>query len=126
MIQYGTFERKEGDYDLQEVVKDYIPPKHTRNYYDLSYLKIVRTPNINRLINSKMVGEDYRHRVYFVIITPNRECYFGPLMMHFPDTQEGLNNAEKYADLIMSQYDKNRNVHPKRWVERFNNKNILP
>lgn len=121
MIEYGTFERKEGDFGLQEVVKDYIPRKRVRNYYDMSYLKIVRTPNSCKLVNSKIIGVDYKHHVYFCVLV-NRgygigKTYLGP-WVNFPDNQEGLNEAEKYADHVLLEYSRNKWHHPKKWVNR--------
>lgn len=119
MIEYGTFERREGSYGLQEVVKDYIPRKHIKNHFDMDYLKIVRTPNCHKLVDGKIIGEDYRHHVHFVILV-NRgygigKTYYGP-WKNFPDNQEGLNQAEEYADKVMREYDKMKSHHPKRWL----------
>ena len=101
MIEHLSYKRKEGSHNLQEVVKDYIPSNHVREYFDMSYLKIVRTPNINKLVDSKIVGEDWRHYVHFVVRTPNCKCYFSP-WLDFPDTQEGRGKMKKALEEIRS------------------------
>lgn len=114
---YLSIERLEGSYNLQEVVKDYIPRKHTVNYYDLNYLKIVRTPNCHKLVGSEIVGEDYSHYVYFWI-SVNQSLGLGKSYhggKKFPDSQEGYMEAEKYADHILLEYHKNKHQHPKKW-----------
>lgn len=91
MIEHGTYERKEGDFGLQEVVKDYTKEVFDRNeQYQLQSLKIVRTPNTNKFTSFKplvVVGEDYLHKVYFSVrVKGSGKTYWGSFSKEFPNT----------------------------------------
>jgi len=119
MIKYGTIERREGDGGLQEVVKDYKQEIANRNLYRLISLKIVRTPDINKIISFKplvLVGENYFHRVSFIGCSGKTYGkYFSNYRLKFPDTQEGLDEAEKTARRVILEYHKEKERHPKKW-----------
>jgi hypothetical protein len=120
MIEYLSYERKEGDFGLQEVVKDYTKEVFDRDeQYQLQSLKIVRTANTTKFTSFKplvAVGEDYFHRVNFnVRVKGSGQTYWGSFSKQFPDTQEGLNDAEKYKDHVILEYNKNKIHHPKKW-----------
>jgi len=118
MIKYGTVERREGDFALQEVVKDYKQEIVNKNHYKLISLRIIRTPNRNKPISFNplvCVGEEYFHRVCFVARAGNYKTYFSNFNLKFPDTQEGLDAAEKTALKVILEYGKEKTRHPKKW-----------
>jgi len=119
-LEYGTVEYREGTDGLQEVVKSYVPHKREGNYYDLTYLKIVRTPNMHKLVDGAIEGCEYSHRVYACVVPKGGYLrgYFTP-SKSFPDTQEGLSEAERYANRILIDYGRNKWHHPKKWIKHI-------